>query len=281
MRTPKPFGLAALALALALPLAASAAPSAQQDSQAERPSEPPAPSAPAERPSAPSRIHGIRYEVRYLDLHTAQEVAWQACAGDESCRVAAQSNDGSPGGLMEVQTDAVTHQKIVRRLAELDIAPQTQNFLLILLAGSNQAGPSPKDLSAGAQKALNDLKGFLPYKSYALLDTTLLPGTPESPSTARLVGRGGAAYNLRMGFRSSGLEEKRQLFISRFALREEAGTTPIVPSRTDGTGGSEHRPPRDLVDTTFSLKPGETIVVGTSRLDGSEDALVVLLTAVK
>jgi hypothetical protein len=275
------FAIPALALALAVPLAASPAPSTKQEPPAEGVPAPSAPSVPAERQDLRSRIHGIRYEVRYLDLHTAQEVAWEACGGNESCRVAAQSNDGSPGGLMEVQTDAGTHQKIVRRLAELDIAPQTQGFQLILLAGSAQAGASPKDLSAGAQKALNDLKGFLPYKSYALLDSSFLPATPEAQSTARLVGRGGAAYNLRMAFRSSGLEEKRQLFVNRFALREEGGTTPIVPSRTDGTGGTERRAPRDLVDTTFSLKPGETIVVGTSRLDGSEDALVVLLTALK
>lgn len=230
---------------------------------------------------APFRTRSNQYEIRYLDLHSAEEMAWDLCSHRDSCEIRTQKDMNRSLGYLVVEADNLTHERIARRLAELDIAPTTQSFQLILLAGSTQAGTTPKDLSPGAQKALNDLKGFLPYKSYALLDSTFLRGTPEAPSTARLVGRGGAAYNLRMAFDAAGLEEKRQLFVSRFALREEGGTTPVVPSRTDATGGSERRAPRDLVDTTFSLKPGETIVVGTSRLDGSEDALVVLLTAAK
>ena len=40
------------------------------------------------------------------------------------------------------------------------------------------------------------------------------------------------------------------------------------------------RPPRELISTTFGVKVGETIVVGTSKVDGTEEALIVLLTAV-
>jgi hypothetical protein len=34
------------------------------------------------------------------------------------------------------------------------------------------------------------------------------------------------------------------------------------------------------VDTNFKIAPGETVVVGTSRLDGGK-ALILLVTAVK
>ena len=34
-----------------------------------------------------------------------------------------------------------------------------------------------------------------------------------------------------------------------------------------------------LLGTTFSMKVGETVVVGTSKLNGGSEALVVLLTA--
>ena len=50
----------------------------------------------------------------------------------------------------------------------------------------------------------------------------------------------------------------------------------IVMQRTDGPQyGSRH-----LIETTFSVKEGETIVVGSSKADGADGALVVLLTAV-
>jgi hypothetical protein len=36
---------------------------------------------------------------------------------------------------------------------------------------------------------------------------------------------------------------------------------------------------KDIVETSFSMKVGETVVVGTSKLDGGDEALVVLVTA--
>jgi hypothetical protein len=35
---------------------------------------------------------------------------------------------------------------------------------------------------------------------------------------------------------------------------------------------------REVIDSTFSMNVGETVVVGTSKLNGGEEALVVLLT---
>jgi hypothetical protein len=255
--------LVPLALLLAVPLRA-----AQEKAAAE-----------GKLTAPPSSTYSNQYEIRFLDLHSAEQLAWDLCSYRDSCRVRALSAEGKEGGVLGVEADALTHEKIVRELARLDVAPKTQRFQLILLAGNAKAGASPKDLSPGAQKALNDLKGFLPYKSYELLDSTLVPATREAMATARLVGQGGVAYNLRLAFRAGGSGADAQLFVSQFRLREDAGTTPLVPIRADGSGPQEHRAPRDLVDTTFSLKPGETIVVGTSRLDGSEDALVILLTA--
>jgi hypothetical protein len=38
--------------------------------------------------------------------------------------------------------------------------------------------------------------------------------------------------------------------------------------------------PRPLIDTSFAMDVGETVVVGTSRLPGGDKALIALLTAV-
>ena len=35
----------------------------------------------------------------------------------------------------------------------------------------------------------------------------------------------------------------------------------------------------EILNTSFGMRPGETIVVGTSKLEGANRALVVLLTA--
>ena len=48
---------------------------------------------------------------------------------------------------------------------------ELQGFSMVLVLGDMQAGPAAEGLSPAARKALADMKDFLPYKSYRLLDT--------------------------------------------------------------------------------------------------------------
>ena len=53
----------------------------------------------------------------------------------------------------------------------------------------------------------------------------------------------------------------------------------------NGKSKIEHQPPRwvrrNVIATSFSVKVGETIVVGTSKLNGNGEALIVLFTAMR
>ena len=72
------------------------------------------------------------------------------------------------------------------------------------------------------------------------------------------------------------------MFVDSFALRE----APFQPlERTVETPEARVQPrvPRaasEILSTSFGMAIGETIVVGTSKLDGPSKALVVLLSAV-
>ncbi|MFY9820007.1 MAG: hypothetical protein WAM82_01410 [Thermoanaerobaculia bacterium] len=223
-------------------------------------------------PPLPVALTDSRFEIRFLDLHTAEQLAWDQCPEKERCRISASAfvndstvkwvGDSSLKGFLEVRSDSATHERIARALAKADATPVTQSFQLLLLAASTHGGAGGPDVPASAQKALADLRGFLPYKSYQLLDSTWLRATQDRPTEGRVVGRPNSAYAVKMRFRVTGSE---QMFLDAFELSAE-NPAPHVP--------------RDLISTSFSLKKGETIVVGTSKLDGSDDALVVLLTAV-
>lgn len=210
-------------------------------------------------------IHSVRYEIRFMDLHAAEVLAWDQCPANlkDRCRVAVMALPGDPArkAYLEVNADGSTHERIARALAQADSAPRTQVFQLILLAASNRPGAPSPELPPGAQKALADIRAFLPYKSYEPVDAVWLRTTRMADG--RLVGRNGAEYAVRIRFQTGG-QEGKDIFVDLFDLREVPG----VP-----------KPPRDLISTSFSMKQGETIVVGTSKsLDGDE-ALVVLLTA--
>ncbi|HEV7785667.1 MAG TPA: hypothetical protein VGQ28_10055 [Thermoanaerobaculia bacterium] len=240
-----------------------------------------------ETPSPPTALTTTRFEIRFLDLHTAEQIAWDQCPEKERCQISASAfvndssvkwvGDKSLKGFLEVRSDSATHERIVRALAKADAAPLTQSFQLLLLAASTHKAAGDPDVPAGAQKALADLRGFLPYKDYKLLDSTWLRATQDRPTEGRVVGRGDQGYSVKLQFRTTGND---QMFLDRFQLNEELMSQRPASEAKKGEPGIAPRAPRDLISTSFSLKKGETIVVGTSKLDGSDEALVVLLTAV-
>jgi hypothetical protein len=154
----------------------------------------------------------------------------------------------------------------------VEATPRNQNLQILLLSASlkpsTTAGP---EIPENAQKALNDLKKFLPFKSYQLVDGAWLSATEGRSAQGRLAGNNGAAYKVELRFRATGDTEPPTLFVDGFRLEQEM----VVQMQGGPQFGG-----RRLIDTTFSVKEGETIVVGTSKADGADGALVVLLTAV-
>ncbi|HEX3126180.1 MAG TPA: hypothetical protein VH394_02525 [Thermoanaerobaculia bacterium] len=200
----------------------------------------------------------VRYEVHYLNDHAATALAWEQCEQKAACRIVALSGPGGRGAVMDVIADAATQEKFARVLAERDV-PRTQKFQLVLLAASPKPNGAPPTLAPGAQKALDDIREFLPFKSYRILDASLIRVTQDDVAQGRIAGLGGTSYKVGLRFRAGGVDGKK-LVLDGFGLDDQA----------------DH----DLIQTSFAMDVGETVVVGTSTVSGSEEALVAILTAV-
>jgi hypothetical protein len=229
----------------------------------------------------PQSRTSVRYTIRFMDLHDAEVLAWDQCGKPaERCRVASLAiSDASSKGYLEVLAEAAVHEKIARALAAQDALPLTQSFQVLLLSAGAKAGSSGLEIPPNAQKALADLKGFLPFKSYQLLDAVWMRATQDRLTTGRIAGRG-ADYQVRLRFRNLGNPKDRNLFVDTFSLMEQLPTPKPPAPETKAEEPVAPKPARTLIDTSFGLKGGETIVVGTSKVDGADEALVVLLTAV-
>ena len=219
-----------------------------------------------------ARFHSARYEIHYMDLHAAEVLAWDQCpeALRERCQVTGMSTQDSRLKYLDVFADGPTHERIARALGQADSAPRTQVFQAVLLAASNRSGGAPPEVPAGAQKALADIKGFLPFKSYEPLDAVWLRTTQQAEG--HMVGREGRQYTVNLRFKATGGPDSKDLFVDVLELHEDISSPPA------GVKGP-NRNPRMLIRTSFGLKQGETIVVGTSKSDDGEEALVLLLTA--
>ena len=209
--------------------------------------------------------------------------------------------------------------------------PAPQGFSVVLVLGENQSASVAENVPPAARKALGDMKDFLPYRGYRLLDAQWILGSQRSSS--RLRGPDDQEYQLTL--RTTQLAGGHVSVT--FQMQEASALTVVTARDADETAarraaemdlqtrlsrlqaeaaamkqrlGEKHanvvavsaeienlkmrlaefesgdaRPrslfgSRSVIDTTFSMDIGETVVVGTSRMRGGDKALIALLTAV-
>ena len=160
-----------------------------------------------------------------------------------------------------------------------------RGFSIVLLLGE-QTGSimPPKGLSPSAQRAIADIKEFLPYKGYRVLDTQWVAGSEFGLSKGRI--RGLEQKEFEFEINTAPTEMGNKPAGNRIGPGQQNGPYCravfhlVVPGQ--GWGGTP--PGRRMGDVTvlensFVIKPDETVVVGTSKAQG-DSALIVLLTAV-
>jgi len=198
--------------------------------------------------------------------------------------------------------------------------PQLRGISVVLIEGDLAAVTANASLPSAAAKALADMKDFLPYKGYRVLDTQWTLGSGKL--AVRLRGTAGHEYDLELtssftdpakrtrmqqlvekGLASpaAAAEISSGVSVTEFRLREASppvGVALLQGQRSagaqQGQQSGESRAETDgrlrvnryfdaqstaLIETAFRMDVGETVVVGTSRLQGDK-ALIVLLTAV-
>jgi hypothetical protein len=99
---------------------------------------------------------------------------------------------------------------------------QRQGFSVVLLLGDTQGPEAQDSVPAAARRALADMKDFLPYKSYRLLDTQWTLCCSNSPSAiTRLRGLEDREYELEL----RPIVESTGRLSVRFVLRELEGAS--------------------------------------------------------
>ncbi len=224
------------------------------------------------------------------------------------------------------------------------------NIVLVVGEAKPSGSASADELPAGARKALTDMREFLPFKHYRVLDaqwtSCCLPtsqtaisgrlqgvvGVPSPNGAVNLVNRGysfrimvgrsidnlpvqfvlavdeGSRGHAAQGGDVDGRERERlaqdlqaeietlRAQINNMQQRVEIGTASplevrpmqdrmasmqrrLVDLRAD-SGQHTQSDGRAIIDSSFTMAAGETVVVGTSKL-GGDKALIAILTAVR
>jgi hypothetical protein len=232
--------------------------------------------------------------------------------------------------ILASATLAAQAQSVKKSVDEGD-PPPIHGFSVSLVLGDMQGASTPDNLPTGAKKALADLRDFLPFKSYRLLDTQWIlccgssKGGGKSPAVSgRLRGFEEQLYAFFIDF---GYTAPRLSI--RFSLREESFTKKLTDAKASQELidllsqkqqekeaieavlavqrkqlGPKHPEIMSLegkverlkaeteeksralggkgavIDSTFSMDVGETVVIGTSSLK-ADKALIAVLTAAR
>ncbi len=202
------------------------------------------------------------YQVHYLRHDMVEILARQACGGHFTgwCSM----SRASEGFLQFTGTDE-QQNTLAAELERRDAPPPTQVFQVHVLRAKTQPQQMPL-LPENAVRALTDLMQLLPYHGFELVDSGLMRTSGE----AELFLGSDRRYQARLIFEGDP-ETGKPLQIS-FRLMAEK----VVIGQD---GAMETAGMVSLLATTFSMKVGETVVVGTSKLNGGSEALVVLLSA--
>lgn len=173
--------------------------------------------------------------------------------------------------------------------------PDTRLVQINLLAASKTGESDLSDLPANTRKAIEDIKDFLPFKGYRILDTSLvraLVPTPDRggrPAKTFMTGPDGS--KLQVQLRMVAERGSSEIYVQNFEVSPDMLSrfrpVPVTPDQgaQRDTDAPAIAPRAELVDmgalisTSFTAHLGQTVVVGSSRLNGGDEALIVLFTA--
>jgi len=215
---------------------------------------------------APAALAGAKtYPIRHLQPNDAiMALQVRVPQLHQDCHVTpSHASDPRSVGLRGVLTvtcneDAIQEQ-IAQALAAIDVTPPTQRFHIAVLTASRKEGPVP-DLPASEAKALADFKKVMTYRSFEIEAETVLQCDRDAQTQLN------TDYALELVIQPDTVTGQ-SIDVRKFQLR--AVNPQVAPT------GQQTYP--TYLETSFSIKKGETIVLGTSVTD--QQARVVLVTA--
>ena len=208
-------------------------------------------------PGRPELIQKI-IEIKYLDYSFISNLLRQYKSAWGKVHTMPRDNRV----IIEDTPETVT--KLVEMIKELDVRPLDLQFNMDLIVASlDPASGIHKDLRN--DKVIKEMQSMLKYRSFNLLDTTLIKVQDQTESNQRL---GGEGMSFRLRLRPRYIKDDRG----------DSFNIDLSLYRMMGINGEGKEISSNLVSTTLTLKSGERTVVGVSKLDGGDKALVLILS---
>jgi hypothetical protein len=216
----------------------------------------------------------LRKEIVKLKYVRAQDIQsiLQAYVG----RGGHVSFNPSMPSILSVSDTPENVDKILAAVREIDVKPADIQFTVQLVLGAETGEPGKESMTN--DPIIRELKNLLKYKTYTLLDASLVRAMDHEDSEVRL----GEKTDFELQLRPKVMrDEKTSLIQTMVRLRR---IVPAVQSSITAPGSSAPTPVtvtehgEMLIGTTLNIKSGEKAVVGVSKLDGGGKGLILIIS---
>ena len=166
-------------------------------------------------------------------------------------------------------------EKMLSLIKEIDVKPVDILFTVDLIVGSfkeeleevTAVRKKPIDKELESDPVMKEMQRVMSFRTLDKIGSALIRVRDGSYSDQRI---GGADLEFRLRMRPRHIkEEKGDSFQVELELQHE---------RVKRTGGAVQRENVTLLETGLNLKSGEKTIVGISKLDGDDRALVLVIS---
>lgn len=165
-------------------------------------------------------------------------------------------------------------EKMLSVIKEIDVKPVDILFTVDLILGSFEqelhsslVSKEMTDKALQADPVMKEMQRIMSFKSLYKIGSALLRVQDGRLSDQRI---GGSGFEFRLQMRPRHIrEEKGDAFQVNLELQHE---------RVSKTENMVHRENVSLMETALTLKSGEKTIVGVSKLDGGDRALVLVIS---
>jgi len=198
--------------------------------------------------------------IKYIDVKWAEDLLHGYTSRRGAIR---RLHDGNK---LVIEDTPENVEKILSILKEIDIKPLDLQFHVDLILGSTtDQSEEGFDRELKSDPVMKELGQLLQYKSFKRLDTALMKVQDNKRSFQRT---GGDHLMFRLQLRPRYIKEDKV-----DSIQVELSLSQDMGSDSEGKRRSI-----SLVETTLSIKSGERTVVGVSKLNGGDKALILILS---
>jgi hypothetical protein len=220
----------------------------------------------AQQASGEKELEKEIVKVNYIDARSAYSILMPYMSRNGKLQLVRESN------MLIIEDIPDIVEKILSILKEIDIKPLDLQFTVDLILGSMSLQAADdvdavgqiSDKKIKSDPLIKELSNLLTYDSFKRLDSTMINVQDNSRSTQRL-GGGGMSFRLDLQPRYIKEDEEESIRVDLSLSSSQF--------KRDGSPLS-----LTLIDTTISIKSGDRSVVGVSKMNGGDKALILILS---